>query len=66
VSLFRRRREERQSALGASAAIEDSWGASSALSPDVTAQLSRLANLKGMGLITGSEYDAKKRQILGI
>jgi hypothetical protein len=65
VSLFRRRRKERQGALGASA-IEGSWGTSPALPPDVTAQLSRLANLKGMGLITGSEYDAKKRQILGI
>jgi hypothetical protein len=66
VRLFRRRRKARQVALGAPAAIENSWGAPRALPPDVTAQLARLANLNGMGLITGSEYDAKKRQILGI
>jgi hypothetical protein len=49
VRLFRRRRKVRQVALGPPAAMEDSWRASRALPPDVTPQLARFANLKGMG-----------------
>jgi membrane protease subunit (stomatin/prohibitin family) len=33
---------------------------------DMTAQLEQLANLKNQGIITQEEFDAKKKQILGI
>ncbi len=33
---------------------------------DMTAQLEQLANLKSQGIITQEEFDAKKKQILGI
>ena len=34
--------------------------------PDYTAELSQLAQLKAQGIITEEEFEAKKRQILGI
>lgn len=33
---------------------------------DVTAQLQQLAQLKDQGILTQEEFDAKKKQILGI
>lgn len=33
---------------------------------DTTAQLQQLAQLKDQGILTQEEFDAKKRQILGI
>jgi hypothetical protein len=33
---------------------------------DVTAQLQELKNLKDQGIITQEEFDAKKKQILGL
>jgi predicted Zn-dependent peptidase len=34
--------------------------------PDYAAELQQLAALKGQGLITEEEFEAKKKQILGI
>src|SRR5512134_1417758 len=34
--------------------------------PDYAAELQQLAQLKGQGLITEEEFEAKKKQILGI
>lgn len=34
--------------------------------PDVAAQLEQLAKLKEQGLISEADYEAKKKQILGI
>lgn len=34
--------------------------------PDYTAELQQLAQLKSQGIITDEEFEAKKRQILGI
>jgi membrane protease subunit (stomatin/prohibitin family) len=34
--------------------------------PDYTAELQQLAQLKTQGIITQEEFEAKKRQILGI
>ena len=34
--------------------------------PDYTAELQKLAELKAAGILTDEEFEAKKRQILGI
>jgi hypothetical protein len=34
--------------------------------PDYTAELEKLAQLKAQGVITEEEFEAKKRQLLGI
>ena len=34
--------------------------------PDYTAELQKLAQLKAQGIITDEEFEAKKKQILGI
>ena len=39
---------------------------SSAIPGDMTAQLSELKNLLNAGLITARDYEAKKKQILGL
>ena len=37
-----------------------------AAEPDYTAELQKLAELKAAGILTEEEFEAKKRQILGI
>ena len=37
-----------------------------AAEPDYTAELQQLAQLKNQGILTDEEFEAKKRQILGI
>jgi hypothetical protein len=37
-----------------------------AAEPDYTAELAKLAQLKAQGIITEEEFEAKKRQILGL
>ncbi len=37
-----------------------------AAAPDVTTQLTQLASLRDQGIITPEEFEAKKKQILGI
>jgi hypothetical protein len=34
--------------------------------PDYTAELNQLAQLKAQGILTDEEFEAKKKQILGI
>ena len=34
--------------------------------PDYTAELEQLAQLKAQGILTDEEFEAKKKQILGI
>ncbi|MCZ7589845.1 MAG: SHOCT domain-containing protein [Gaiella sp.] len=49
--------------------IADQQAAASAAqpaTPDYTAELQQLAQLKAQGIITEEEFEAKKRQILGI
>ncbi len=40
--------------------------AAPAAEPDYTAELQKLAELKAAGILTEEEFEAKKRQILGI
>jgi hypothetical protein len=40
--------------------------AAPAAEPDYTAELERLADLRDRGVITPEDFDAKKRQLLGI
>lgn len=51
----RRYAEEDQAAAPAAAPVDDT-----------TAQLQQLAELKNQGILTQEEFDAKKKQILGI
>lgn len=37
-----------------------------AAQPDCVAELAQLAELKGLGIITEEEFEAKKKQALGI
>lgn len=49
--------------------VADQQAAASAAqpaTPDYTAELQQLAQLKAQGIITDEEFEAKKRQILGI
>ncbi len=46
------------------APIETAAGAGA--EPDYTAELQKLAELKAAGILTDEEFEAKKRQILGI
>lgn len=48
------------------AAEEQSQQQNAAPADDTTAQLQQLAQLKDQGILTQEEFDAKKRQILGI
>jgi membrane protease subunit (stomatin/prohibitin family) len=62
VSSARRNRAERQ-------AIEQQTqgqDVSAAPQDDMTAQLEQLNELKSKGIITQEEFDAKKKQILGL
>ena len=40
--------------------------AAPAAAPDYTAELEKLAQLRDQGVITAEDYEAKKKQILGI
>jgi predicted Zn-dependent peptidase len=40
--------------------------APAAAEPEYAAEIEKLANLKAKGIITEEEFDAKKKQILGI
>jgi hypothetical protein len=40
--------------------------AAPAAAPDYTAELEKLANLRDQGVITAEDFDAKKKQLLGI
>ena len=48
------------------AADEQAQAPQAAPQDDTTAQLQQLAQLKDQGILTQEEFDAKKKQILGI
>jgi hypothetical protein len=56
---------ERQSAA-MEQGIEQGAGSGLAAEPDYAAELEQLAQLKAQGIITEEEFEAKKKQILGI
>lgn len=61
VSSARRNRAERQAIEG----MQDQ-GAAAAPQDDMTAQLQQLKGMLDQGLITQEEFDAKKKQLLGL
>ncbi len=63
VSRRQARRWQQESAQQAPAAPAQ---AAAAPADDMTSQLEKLAALKDQGILTQEEFDAKKRQILGI
>jgi hypothetical protein len=48
------------------AAVEQGMGSGGQAEPDYAAELEQLAQLKNQGILTEEEFEAKKRQILGI
>lgn len=72
VSSARRNRAERQAieqqtdANNQAMQQQDDTQAQAAPQDDMTAQLEQLNDLKNKGILTQEEFDAKKKQILGI
>jgi membrane protease subunit (stomatin/prohibitin family) len=63
----RRYAEEDQQAYEAQAYQQQAYQAQAApAEPDYAAELEQLAQLKAQGIITEDEFEAKKKQILGI
>ena len=62
----RRWAEEDQQAYEAQAYEAQAQAPMQAAEPDYTAELEQLAQLKAQGIITEDEFQAKKKQILGI
>jgi hypothetical protein len=61
-----RRVDRRRALLDPEPAYEEPPPAAPATDPTYVAELEQLATLKSRGLITDEEYEAKKKQILGI
>ena len=56
-----------QQAAAAEAGVEQTaYGQPAAAAPDYAAELEQLAQLKAQGILTEEEFEAKKKQILGI
>ncbi len=55
-----------QQAAAAEAGYEQAAAAPVAAEPDYAAELEQLAQLKAQGILTDEEFEAKKKQILGI
>ena len=53
-------------ALAQQAAAQQAAAPAAPAEPDYATELQKLAQLKGQGLITEEEFEAKKKQILGI
>jgi hypothetical protein len=62
----RRYAEEDQKAYEAQAYEAQAQAPMQAAEPDYTAELEQLAQLKAQGILTEDEFQAKKKQILGI
>lgn len=70
----RARRQGRRRGLIVGAAVgraragsnDDAQAAAAPAGDDTAAQLTQLAELKDQGILTQEEFDAKKKQILGI
>ena len=59
--------EEDQAAYDEQMAAQQQYAAQAApVEPDYTAELQQLADLKAQGILTDEEFEAKKKQILGI
>jgi Short C-terminal domain len=67
-----RHRQEQKYAAQDQAAYDQQMAAEAAAAPaapaepDYTAELEQLAQLKNQGILTDEEFEAKKKQILGI
>jgi hypothetical protein len=59
-------REDFSSRQEPAAAAADAPAAAAAPEPEYVAELERLSQLKDQGIITDDEFEAKKKQILGI
>jgi hypothetical protein len=46
--------------------VEQAPAAPAAAEPDYTAELEKLAQLRDQGVITAEDFEAKKKQLLGI
>jgi membrane protease subunit (stomatin/prohibitin family) len=66
VSGARRNRAERKAIEGQQAQQNAPVEYAAAPQDDLTAQLEQLNDLKNKGILTQSEFDAKKKQLLGI
>ena len=73
MSRMQRRRSYMQERMGARQDFEPAGGgyeeapaAAAPAEPDYAAELERLAQLRDQGVITEADFDAKKKQLLGI
>ena len=55
-----------QQAAAMQQGFEQGSGAAAPVEPDYMAELQRLAQLRDQGIITNEEFEAKKKQLLGI
>jgi Short C-terminal domain len=55
-----------QQAAAMERGVEQTAGSVPAAAPDYAAELEQLAQLKAQGILTEEEFEAKKKQILGI
>lgn len=65
----RHRQDQKYANQADAQAYEQAQAAAAAPAPagaDYTAEINQLAALKGQGLITEEEFEAKKRQVLGL
>jgi hypothetical protein len=63
----RRRQEQRWAAEGQAGYEQQAApGPAQPSAPDYTAELEKLAKLRDEGVITAADYEAKKKQLLGI
>ena len=56
----------RQDFSGPGEAVPEASAAPAAAAPDYTAELEKLAKLRDEGIITAEDFEAKKKQLLGI
>jgi hypothetical protein len=62
----RQDQEQYEQELAAQQAYAQQAAAAAPAAPDYTAELEQLAQLKAQGILTDEEFEAKKKQILGI
>jgi hypothetical protein len=62
----RQEQEQYDQQMATQQAYAQQAAAAQPVEPDYTAELQQLAQLKTQGIITEEEFEAKKRQILGI
>jgi hypothetical protein len=62
----RQDQEQYEQELAAQQAYAQQAAAAAPAEPDYAAELQKLADLKAQGILTDEEFEAKKKQILGI